>query len=187
MIEPAGLDGVLILKPRRFVDDRGWFCETWNRSTLAAAGIVADFVQDNHSYSRAVGTVRGLHFQRPPQAQAKLVRVLRGAIRDVAVDIRRGSPTYGRWTTVDISAADGRQVFIPAGFLHGFVTREPDTEVAYKCTACYAPDHEGAVRWNDPDLAIDWGLPRGTAILSPKDAAAPAFRDLDSPFALGVA
>lgn len=182
MFEPTALDGVMIVTPRRFGDDRGWFSETWSRRAFVAAGIGADFVQDNQSFSRPAGTVRGLHFQRPPQAQAKLVRVLRGAIRDVAVDIRRGSATFGRWVAVDLSAADGRQLFIPHGFLHGFATLEPETEVAYKCDAFYAPDCEGAVRWNDPDLAIDWGIDPATAVLSPKDAAAPAFRDLDSPF-----
>jgi dTDP-4-dehydrorhamnose 3,5-epimerase len=182
MIEPTALDGVMIVTPRRFGDDRGWFSETWNRKALAAAGIDVDFVQDNQSFSRPVGTVRGLHFQRPPEAQAKLVRVLRGAVLDVAVDIRRGSATYGRWVSVELSAANGRQLFVPRGFLHGFVTREPDTEVAYKCDGYYAPACEGAVRWDDPDLAIDWGIDPAAAILSPKDAAAPAFRDLDTPF-----
>jgi dTDP-4-dehydrorhamnose 3,5-epimerase len=182
MFEPTALLGVLIVTPRRFDDDRGWFSETWSRRAFAAAGIDADFVQDNQSFSRPAGTVRGLHFQRPPAAQAKLVRVLRGAILDVAVDIRRGSPTWGRWVGVELSAENGRQLYIPQGFLHGFVTREPDTEVAYKCDAFYAPDCEGAVRWDDPDLAIDWGIDPATAVLSPRDAAAPAFRDLDSPF-----
>lgn len=182
MFEPTALDGVLIVTPRRFGDDRGWFCETWNRRAFAAGGIAADFVQDNQSFSRPAGTVRGLHFQRPPAAQAKLVRVLRGAIRDVAVDIRRGSPTYGRWVAVELSAANGRQLFVPRGFLHGFATLEPETEVAYKCDGFYAPDCEGAVRWDDPDLAIDWGIDPASAVLSPKDAAAPAFRDLASPF-----
>ncbi len=182
MFQTTALDGVMIVTPRRFCDERGWFCETYSRRAFDAAGIDADFVQDNQSFSRPAGTVRGLHFQRPPQAQAKLVRVLRGAIRDVAVDIRRGSPTYGRWVAVELGAADGRQLFIPAGFLHGFVTLEPETEVAYKCDAFYAPDCEGAVHWNDPDLAIDWGIDPAAAVLSPKDAAAPAFRDLDSPF-----
>ena len=182
MFEPTALPGVLIVTPRRFGDDRGWFSETWNRRAFAAAGIEADFVQDNQSFSRPAGTVRGLHFQRPPAAQAKLVRVLRGAILDVAVDIRRGSPTWGRWVGVELSAGNGRQLFIPHGFLHGFVTRAPETEVAYKCDAFYAPDCEGAVRWDDPDLAIDWGIDPAAAVLSPRDAAAPAFRDLDSPF-----
>ncbi|MFN3644833.1 MAG: dTDP-4-dehydrorhamnose 3,5-epimerase [Gemmobacter sp.] len=182
MIEATAIPDVRIVTPRRFGDDRGWFSETWSRRALAAQGIDVDFVQDNQSFSRPVGTLRGLHMQRPPHAQAKLVRVLRGRILDVAVDIRRASPTYGRWVAVELSAADGRQLFIPEGFLHGFVTREPETEVAYKCNAYYAPDCEGAVRWDDPDLAIDWGIAPGDAILSAKDAAAPAFRDLDTPF-----
>ncbi|MFN6978836.1 MAG: dTDP-4-dehydrorhamnose 3,5-epimerase [Gemmobacter sp.] len=182
MIEATAIPDVRIVTPRRFGDDRGWFSETWSRRALAAQGIDVAFVQDNQSFSRPVHTLRGLHMQRPPHAQAKLVRVLRGRILDVAVDIRRASPTYGRWVAVELSAADGRQLFIPEGFLHGFVTREPETEVAYKCNAYYAPDCEGAVRWDDPDLAIDWGIAPGDAVLSAKDAAAPAFRDLDTPF-----
>ncbi|MDP1667542.1 dTDP-4-dehydrorhamnose 3,5-epimerase [Phaeovulum sp.] len=173
------LDEVLLLTPRRFADDRGWFSETWNRRDLALAGITVDFVQDNHSMSAAAGTLRGLHYQRPPQAQAKLVRCTRGAIFDVAVDARVGSPSYGRWVGVELSAENGRQFFIPAGFLHGFVTREPDTEVQYKCSAYYAPDCDGAVRWDS--LGIDWGL-TGAPVLSAKDAAAPAFGDWQSPF-----
>lgn len=183
-VEPTDLPGVLILTPRRFGDSRGWFSESWSRRTLAAAGIDLDFVQDNHSFSAAAGTVRGLHYQAPPHAQAKLVRVLRGRILDVAVDARRGSPAFGRWTGVELSAADGRQLLIPAGFLHGFVTREPETEVLYKCTDYYAPAADGAVRWDDPDLAIDWGIDPGAAILSAKDAAAPRWADWQSPFVL---
>ncbi|MDR5655059.1 dTDP-4-dehydrorhamnose 3,5-epimerase [Ruixingdingia sedimenti] len=176
------LDGVVVLAPRRFGDDRGYFSETWSRRVLFAAGIDVDFVQDNHSLSRGVGTVRGLHFQRPPHAQAKLVRVGRGRILDVAVDIRQGSPSYGQWVGVELSADDGRQLLIPAGFLHGFVTREPDTEVIYKCSDYYAPDCDGAVRFDDPAIGVDWGIAPGAAVLSDKDRAAPLLRDLDNPF-----
>lgn len=181
-IEETDLPGVLILIPRRFGDARGWFSEVWSQRTLADAGIEMDFVQDNHSYSRDSGTVRGLHFQSPPQAQAKLVRCARGRVFDVAVDIRLGSPTFGRWTGIELSAENGRQLLIPDGFLHGFVTREPDSEVLYKCTGFYAPDCEGSVRFDDPDLGIDWGIDAQEAVLSDKDAVAGAFRDLQSPF-----
>jgi dTDP-4-dehydrorhamnose 3,5-epimerase len=181
-VDKTDLPGVLILTPRRFGDARGWFSEVWNRKTLADAGIELDFVQDNHSYSRDIGTVRGLHFQSRPHAQAKLVRCGRGRVFDVAVDIRNGSPTYGRWTGVELSAENGRQLFIPEGFLHGFVTREPDSEVLYKCTGFYAPECDGAVRFDDPDIAIDWGLGPDRAVLSDKDAAAGTFGDFESPF-----
>ena len=181
-IDPTALDGVLILTPRRFGDARGHFTETWNRRSLAAAGIEVDFVQDNASLSHRVGTLRGLHFQRPPHAQAKLVRVLRGAVLDVAVDIRRDSPTFGRGVGVELSAENGRQLLIPAGFLHGFVTREPETEVAYTCSDYYAPDCDGAVRFDDPDLGIDWGLDGVAPILSDKDAAAPRLAEIAPPF-----
>lgn len=182
MIEETGLAGVVVLTPRRFGDARGFFCETWNRARLAEAGIDRDFVQDNQSVSARAGTVRGLHFQSPPHAQAKLVRCGRGRLFDVAVDIRRGSPTYGRWVGVELSAENGRQMFVPEGFLHGFVTREPDTEILYKCTDYYAPDCDGAVRFDDPDIGIDWGIDPAAAILSDKDAAAPLLRDFESPF-----
>ncbi|MBD3763538.1 MAG: dTDP-4-dehydrorhamnose 3,5-epimerase [Rhodobacterales bacterium] len=180
-IEPTALPGVVILTPRRFGDARGFFSESWNRRVMAEAGLDLDFVQDNHSLSSRAGTVRGLHFQAPPHAQAKLVRCGRGRLFDVAVDIRRGSPTYGRWTGVDLSAENGRQLLIPAGFLHGFVTREPDTEICYKCTDYYAPAADGAVRYDDPDIGIDWGLTE-EPVLSAKDAAAPWLRDFVSPF-----
>lgn len=180
-IEQTALPGVVILTPKRFGDARGHFSETWNRETLAGLGIDIPFVQDNQSLSRAVNTLRGLHYQRPPHAQAKLVRVLAGRIFDVAVDARRGSATYGKWVGVELSAADGRQLLIPAGFLHGFVTREPDTAVFYKCSDVYAPECDGGIAWNDPDIGIDWGL-SGDPVLSAKDAAAPAFATFDSPF-----
>lgn len=183
-IEHTRLAGVLLLTPRRFADDRGWFSETWTRRGLEAAGIALDFVQDNHSRSFAAGTLRGLHYQRPPHAQAKIVRCTRGAVYDVAVDVRRGAPSYGQWLGVELSAANGRQIFIPAGFLHGFVTREAGSEVQYKCSDYYAPDCDGAVRWDS--LGIDWGL-TAAPVLSAKDAAAPAFANWHSPFAMGPA
>ncbi len=182
-VEKTELPGVLILTPARFGDSRGFFSESWNRKTLEGHGISLDFVQDNHSLSAQVGTVRGLHFQSPPHAQAKLVRCGKGRLFDVAVDIRRGSPTYGRWIGEELSFENGRQLLIPAGFLHGFVTREPDTEIIYKCTDYYAPECDGAVRFDDPDIGIDWGLPEGvTPLLSDKDAKALWLRDFETPF-----
>ncbi|MBU0539248.1 MAG: dTDP-4-dehydrorhamnose 3,5-epimerase, partial [Gammaproteobacteria bacterium] len=151
-IDDTKLAGVKILSPARYGDHRGFFSETWNRRTLEAAGLVYDFIQDNHSLSHEVGTVRGLHFQAPPHAQAKLVRCGRGCLFDVAVDIRRGSPTFGRWVGEELSFENGKQLLIPAGFLHGFVTRQPDTEIIYKCSDYYSPECDGAVRFDDPDI-----------------------------------
>lgn len=179
-IEPTALADVLILTPRRFGDARGWFMETWNASTLAKAGLDLPWVQDNHSFSAAKGTLRGLHFQSPPRAQDKLVRCSRGAILDVAVDIRAGSPTFGQHVAVDLSADTGRQLLIPKGFLHGFVTLTDDTEVQYKCSDLYSPEHDGAVRWDDPALGIAWGVT--APILSDKDARAPLLSQLGQPF-----
>jgi dTDP-4-dehydrorhamnose 3,5-epimerase len=181
-IEPTAIPGVLRIEPRRFGDHRGFFAELWNRATFAAAGIDVDFVQDNHSLSVAAGTVRGLHFQAPPRAQAKLVRCGRGAIFDVAVDIRRGSPTWGRWVGVELSAANGLQLFLPAGMAHGFVTLEPNSEIVYKCSDSYAPETEGTLRWDDPEIGIDWPLAGRTPVLSARDAAAPTLAELNSPF-----
>jgi dTDP-4-dehydrorhamnose 3,5-epimerase len=178
-IEQTSLPGVVILTPARFGDARGFFSESWSRQRLAEVGIDIDFVQDNHSVSARAGTLRGLHFQSPPHAQAKLVRCGRGALYDVAVDIRRGSATYGQWVGVELSAENGRQLLIPAGFLHGFVTRADDTEIVYKCSDYYAPDCDGAVAWNS--VGIDWGL-TGDPVLSAKDAAAPALADFVTPF-----
>lgn len=182
MITQTGLTGVIEITPRRFADSRGHFSETYNADTLAQHGITTQFVQDNQSYSRDAGTVRGLHFQAPPSAQVKLVRVLQGVIWDVAVDVRKGSPTFGHWAGVELSDQAGNQLLIPEGFLHGFVTRTADCMVAYKCSATYAPDSEGAVRFDDPDLAIDWGIDPEKAVLSDKDAAAPSFASFESPF-----
>lgn len=179
-IETTPLPGVVILTPARFGDARGFFSESWSRKRLADAGIAIDFVQDNHSVSARAGTLRGLHFQAPPHAQAKLVRCGRGALYDVAVDIRRGSPSYGQWTGVELSAENGRQLLIPAGFLHGFVTRVDDTEIVYKCSDYYAPDCDGAVAWDS--VGIDWDLGGLDPVLSAKDAAAPALADFATPF-----
>ena len=173
------LAGVILLTPRRFGDARGWFSETWNKRTLAEAGITEEFVQDNHSMSAPVGTLRGLHYQAPPHAQDKLVRCTRGGIFDVAVDARAGSPTYGRSVGYELSAENGAQLYVPKGFLHGFVTRTPDAEVQYKCTDYYAPEADGGVRWDS--VGIDWGL-TGDPVLSDKDRDAPAFADWTSPF-----
>ena len=181
-IQDTALSGVKILTPRRFGDTRGFFCESWNARLMADHGLHYDFVQDNHSFSAEVGTVRGLHFQAPPHAQDKLVRCGRGRLFDVAVDIRQGSPSYGGWVGVELSFENGKQLLVPAGFLHGFATREAETEIIYKCTDYYAPECEGAVRFDDADIGIDWGLEGRGPVLSDKDAAAPGFQDLDSPF-----
>ncbi len=178
-IEDTHLSGVRILCPSRFGDTRGFFSESWNRKVLSEHGVDLEFVQDNLSLSVTSGTVRGLHFQAPPHAQDKLVRCGRGRLFDVVVDIRKGSPTFGQWFGVELSAENGRQLLVPKGFLHGFVTREPNTEICYKCTDYYAPDCDGAVRWDS--CGIDWGL-TGDPVLSKKDAAAPALANFDSPF-----
>lgn len=181
-LQDTSLPGVVILTPPAFGDDRGIFWESWNARTLKGLGIETDFVQDNQSISRLPGTVRGLHYQAPPHAQAKLVRVLAGEIFDVAVDFRKGSPSFGHWTGVVLSAENRRQLLVPAGFLHGFVTRAPDTAVAYKCSDFYAREAEGSVRFDDPDIGIDWGIEPGAAVLSAKDAEAPFLRETETPF-----
>lgn len=174
---------VTLIKPKRFSDDRGWFSETYSRKATAGLGITDEFVQDNHSLSRPVGTIRGLHFQTPPHGQGKLVRCVRGRIIDYAVDVRAGSPTYGRHVGVELNAENGWQLFVPVGFAHGFITLEPDTEVVYKVTDFYAPDCDGGIRWNDPAIGIDWPLPEGGPALSPKDEKLPLLADWQSPFA----
>lgn len=178
-LDPTALPGVMIVTPARFGDARGWFAETWNAARMAETGLELVFVQDNHSFSAEKGTLRGLHFQRPPRAQDKLVRCTQGTILDVAVDIRKGSPHYGQWVGVELSAENGKQLLVPKGFLHGFVTLTPDCEVQYKCSDVYAPDCDGAVAWNS--VGIDWGL-TGEPVLSAKDAAAVAFADFKTPF-----
>ena len=171
-----------LLKEARHGDHRGYFGETYSRRRYAEIGLGVDFVQDNHSLSKAVGTLRGLHFQAPPAAQGKLVRCGRGAIFDVALDIRRGSPTYGEWKGYELTAENGHQLYVPVGFAHGFVTLEPDSEIVYKCTDYYAPETEGALRWDS--CGIDWPL-SVDPILSDKDAMGPALADFDSPFIFG--
>jgi len=178
-VRATALPDVLLIEPVRFGDNRGFFSESWNKERMAEHGINVDFVQDNHSLSSAVGTVRGLHFQAPPNAQAKLVRCGRGVLFDVAVDIRKGSPTYGQWVGEELSFENGKQLFIPEGFAHGFITRTPDTEIIYKCNAYYAPESDGAILWDS--CGIDWGF-NGTPELSAKDANAPSFASFDSPF-----
>lgn len=179
-VEETALPGVMILTPTRHGDARGFFSESWNRQRMRDAGIDIDFVQDNHSLSAKTGTMRGLHFQSPPHAQAKLVRCGKGALYDVAVDIRRGSPTYGQWVGVDLSFENGRQLLVPAGFLHGFVTRVPDTEIIYKCSDYYSPECDGAVHWDS--CGINWDIDAADILLSEKDAKAPKLDDFDSPF-----
>lgn len=175
------LPGVKILTPDRYGDHRGFFAETYSRRVFAELGLVDEFVQDNHSFSVTAGTVRGLHFQAPPKSQVKLVRCGRGAIFDVAVDIRRGSPTYGQWVGEVLSEGNGKQLFIPEGFAHGFVTLEPNSEIVYKCSDYYAPETEGSLRWDDPDIGIEWPL-TGEPVLSEKDGVAPFLADFESPF-----
>ena len=173
---------VVKIYPPKFGDQRGFFSEVYKRDAFREAGIDVDWVQDNQSFSAEKGTVRGLHFQAPPVEQDKLVRVIRGSIYDVAVDIRRGSPTYGQWVGVTLSTGDWNQLLVPAGFAHGFMTLEPDCEVLYKVSAPYSRDAEGAIRWDDPDLAIEWPDIRCAPTLSEKDEAAPAFADFETPF-----
>ena len=172
------------ISPQRHGDRRGFFAETYSRRKYYELGIEDEFVQDNHSLSRHVGTLRGLHFQAPPHAQAKLVRCGRGAIFDVAVDIRLGSPTYGKWQGYELTAENGGQLYVPVGFAHGFVTLEPESEIVYKCSDYYAPETEGAVLWNDPEIGIDWPTD-ADPILSEKDAVAPLLSELESPFMFG--
>ena len=174
---------VKIIKPRRFGDNRGWFSETWSAATFEAMGLNIPFVQDNHSLSKPVGTVRGIHFQRPPHAQIKLVRCIRGAILDVADDLSAQSPTYGQHVAVELSADNGLQLLVPVGYGHAFVTLQPDTEVVYKVSDIYAPECDGGILWSDPALGIDWPLPTEGAMVSSKDAILPALSQFDSPFA----
>ena len=177
-IVPLALPEVLLITPKRHGDARGWFAETWSRKSLAGAGIDCDFVQDNQAYTAKTGTVRGLHFQTAPHAQAKLVRVLKGAIYDVAVDVRQGSATFGRWVGAKLTAEGGEQLFVPRGFAHGYCTLTDDCELFYKVDGLYAPQCEGGVIWNDPDLAIDWPVAADQAITSEKDKVLPRLKDM---------
>ena len=181
-IEALSIPEVKLLTPKKHGDHRGFFSETYNRNTLAAAGIDINFVQDNHSLSAEKGTVRGLHFQTPPFAQDKLVRVARGSVFDVAVDLRQGSRSYGRHVGVVLSAEEWNQILVPTGFAHGFMTLEPDTEIIYKVSDYYAPEHDRGLLWNDPALGIRWPIPEGEAVLSDKDRGHPRLADLAAPF-----
>lgn len=176
---------VLEIVPRRFGDDRGFFSETFNRARLGEAGVEIDWMQDNQSYSAEAFTLRGLHYQEPPFAQDKLVRVLRGRVLDVAVDIRLGSPTFAQWVALELSADAFNQILVPAGFAHGFLTLEPDTEVFYKVSAPYSGAHDRSIRFDDPDIAIRWPLSGRHPVLSAKDEAAPRLADIETPFRMG--
>ncbi len=178
----TALPDVWEITPRRFGDLRGFFSESYNAKVFSEQGINAVFVQDNHSVSEAAGTVRGLHFQSPPHAQAKLVRCGRGAVFDVAVDIRRGSPTYGDWVGAELSFETGKQLLVPAGFLHGFITLEPNSEIIYKCSNFYVPECDGAVRFDNQTIGINWPVTDTNPVLSDKDSVAPFFSDFDSAF-----
>ncbi|MEM5515325.1 dTDP-4-dehydrorhamnose 3,5-epimerase [Henriciella sp. AS95] len=182
MIQSLDIPEVKLITPKRFGDARGYFSETWNKRTLSEAGLDIDFVQDNHSYSAAQGVLRGLHFQKPPHAQVKLVRCTRGSVYDVAVDIRVGSPTYGQYVGAELSAENGVQILVPEGFAHGFVTLEPDSELQYKVTDYYAPDCDANIRWDDPSLGIDWKVDPAIITLSDKDQVAPLLSEVDSGF-----
>ena len=174
----------ILIKPNRHGDHRGFFAETYSRKKYLEYGIDIEFVQDNHSISKEVGTLRGLHFQAPPHAQAKLVRCGRGALFDVTVDIRRGSPTYGKWESFELTAENGYQLYVPIGFAHGFMTLEQESEIVYKCSDYYAPETEKSISWKDPDIKICW--PKlDKPILSEKDAGAPILEDFESPFIYG--
>jgi dTDP-4-dehydrorhamnose 3,5-epimerase len=183
LLEEVGIEGLLLFSPKKVADERGFFSETYNASVFENSGVRCRFVQDNHSLSRMIGTVRGLHFQTPPHAQDKLVRVVQGRILDVAVDLRRSSPTFGRHVAVELSRANWRQLFIPKGFAHGFVALEPDTEVLYKVTDFYSPGHESGLAWDDPDLGIDWPVSGESAMLSERDRRWPRLRELTETFA----
>ena len=170
------IDGVVIIEPQVFGDHRGFFMESWNKKQLEEAGPFCDFVQDNHSFSAEKGTLRGLHFQLNPKCQAKLVRCTKGAILDVAVDLRKNSPQYKKWVAIELSAENKKQLFIPRGFAHGFVTLTADVEVQYKTDEYYSPEHDGGIRYNDPEIGVEWG--NGNFILSQKDQTAPFLKDI---------
>lgn len=173
---------VKLVSTRRFGDDRGWFTETYSETAWAKFGVNCRFVQDNHSLSAFTGTIRGIHFQTPPHAQDKLIRCSKGRIIDYAVDLRRGSPTYGKYVSAELTADNGQQLFVPVGFGHAFVTLEPDTEVQYKVSDVYAPQCDGGIRWDCPEIGIDWPLPATGPTLSDKDVKLPTLSGFDSPF-----
>lgn len=183
-VKPLAIEAVLEMRPSRFEDERGFFSEVWNLARWIEAGIDIDFVQDNHSYSRQRGVLRGLHYQAPPMAQAKLVRVSRGSVFDVAVDIRHGSATYGEWVSTILSAERWNQLFVPEGFAHGFLTLEPETEVQYKVSAPYSAEHDRAIHFGDPAIGIEWPIATEELILSDKDREAPSLANVDTGFRL---
>ena len=175
---------LILIKPTRHKDERGFFSETYSRRRYKEIGIDVEFLQDNHSFSSEPGTLRGLHFQAPPNAQGKLVHCVKGAIFDVAVDIRKDSPTFGHWEGYELTEENGHQLYLPVGFAHGFITLKPRSEIIYKCTSYYAPKAEGSIRWDDPTVGIEWPLSEDI-ILSKRDAIAPLLSDLETPFTLG--
>jgi len=177
------LDLPRIIVPKRHIDDRGWFCETYHEKRWREAGITCRFVQDNQSSSKRAGTLRGLHFQVPPAAQAKLVSVVRGRILDVAVDVRRGSATFGKHVSIELTADSGLQIYVPVGFAHGFVTLEDDVVVMYKTSDYYSPSHDRGIRWDDPDIAFPWPFEGVNIIVSDKDSRLPLLKEFASPFA----
>jgi len=174
----------ILIKPTRYKDERGFFSETYSRRRYREFGIDVEFVQDNHSFSCKSGTLRGLHFQAPPNSQGKLVRCGKGAIFDVAVDIRKGSPTFGHWDGYELTEENGHQLYVPVGFAHGFLTLKPECEIMYKCTDYYSPQAEGSIRWDDPSIGIEWPLSENI-ILNERDAIAPLLKDFETPFNLG--
>ena len=184
-IRELSLPGVFEIVPKKFGDDRGFFSETFSGVVLAKHRLPTEWVQDNHSYSAQKNVLRGLHYQAHPMAQDKLVRVVRGSILDVAVDIRKGSPQFGKFLTLVVSTAKWNQILVPKGFAHGFLTLEPDTEVVYKVSETYSPQHDRSIKWNDPQIAIDWPLNNITPILSNKDLAAPLLAEQETGFIFG--
>ena len=186
-IDRLDIPDILVITPTRHTDARGFFSEVFRSEWLAPYGVNAPFVQENHAFSAQRGVLRGLHYQAPPSAQGKLIRCTHGAILDVAVDIRRGSPTFGRHVAIEASAANWRQVWVPPGFAHGYVTLEPDCEVLYKVTAYYDPAAERGLAWDDPALGVDWRIPAGDLILSDKDRRNPRLADVEVAFAYAKA
>jgi dTDP-4-dehydrorhamnose 3,5-epimerase len=181
-VTSTAINAVKVVTPKLIADSRGAFCETYNQERFAEHGIMPNFIQDNQSVSAAIGTIRGLHFQGHPAAQDKLIRVLKGRIFDVAVDLRRSSATYGKWVAEEVSAENRKQIFIPTGFAHGYCTLEIDTNVFYKVSAFYSPSNDFGVAWDDPDLGIDWPVAPSKAVLSDKDSRMPAFKSLPGYF-----
>ena len=175
---------LILIEPTRHKDERGFFSETYSRRRYKEFGIDVDFLQDNHSFSWEPGTLRGLHFQAPPNAQGKLVRCVKGEIFDVAVDIRKGSQTFGHWEGYELTEENGHQLYVPVGFAHGFLTLKRETEIVYKCTDYYAPKAEGSIRWDDPSISIEWPLSENI-ILNKRDAIAPLLNDFETPFTFG--